>query len=155
MSMLYYRANNIAKEKLVKADTKNGGCGFCDPAQIKIIGETELFWIIQNRMPYDLFDGVPVEGHLMIAPKAHRTGIAELTAAEKLEYVDLLAKYEAINYSVYSRGIGNVTRTAGHLHTHLLLLQRKRVSALLYLSKPYMVVHPGRFRKAEPAKIQG
>ncbi len=154
VSIVYYRKHNKQKEAILKADSTKGlGCAFCDTSQIEVVGETQHMYIIQNRMPYDLFDGVRVEGHLMVAPKAHRDSLSEFTDIERQEYFEVLATFEAQNYTIYSRGIGNKTRTAHHVHTHLMLLQRDRVKALLYLKTPYLVLHPGRFHKSN--KVQG
>jgi diadenosine tetraphosphate (Ap4A) HIT family hydrolase len=153
--MLYYRANVKHREKLQHQDiAQKRSCPFCDVNQLEDIPEeNSTMRVIRNRKMYDLFEGVKVEDHLMITPKHHRENFASFTKAERDDYFSLLASYESNGYSVYSRGVGSKTRSIKHLHTHLLLLTTPRVKAMLYLDAPYMVLHPGRFKKVN--KIQG
>lgn len=139
--MLRTRKSIKLSSKLDKDDKTGGGCPFCaDTASRSIISENELFYIIQNRVAYDFFEGVPVLDHLMAIPKRHITTLADMTDAEKVEYVTLLGEYENKDYAVYSRAVESGIRSVEHVHTHLLKNPGKRVSWQLYIEKPYIVL---------------
>ncbi len=121
--------------------TQKRDCQFCDISQVEnVVDETPTMRVIRNHFPYDNFEGVVVHDHLMVIPKQHRVSLTEFTKGEKLEYIDILAKYEADEYSVYSRGGKVQTRSVEHLHTHLLNMPGKRVGVLLFISKPYLML---------------
>ena len=92
-SLRLYKSDKLAKKP----------CPLCDTSQmVDIIEEGKHMRIIRNRDGYDMFEGVPVQDHLMITPIKHRTSLAEFTPAEAVEYIHLVGKYESGDYSVYS-----------------------------------------------------
>lgn len=107
---------------------------------MSVAHESDLFYVINNRVAYDYFEGVPVRDHLMVIPKRHIQTIADMTNAEKIEYVTLLGEYERKDYAVFSRAVQSSIRSVAHVHTHLLKIPGKRVSWLLYIEKPYLVL---------------
>jgi diadenosine tetraphosphate (Ap4A) HIT family hydrolase len=102
--------------------------------------------VLYNRTSYDLFEGIPVREHLMLIPKLHHVAMDTLSATERKEYIDLLCKYEAAGYSMYGRALTNMERSMEHIHLHLLKLDGRRVRNLLYIDKPYLLLH-GKQRK--------
>jgi ATP adenylyltransferase len=102
-------------------------CFLCAAARSKrddlhhIVERGRVAFAILNRYPYS-------NGHLMIAPRAHRGSLAELTDEETLEIMDLTRKMQrALDRSVRPHGYNlgmNLGRVAGagllgHVHLHL------------------------------------
>lgn len=81
--------------------------------------------VIRNRTKYDYFEGVPVEQHLMVIPRAHRTSLSEFTDEEVLEQARVTGRYEKLGYHVFARGMGTKTRSVAHQHTHLIKITTK------------------------------
>lgn len=120
--------------------TEKRACQFCDMSQVEdIIAESPTMRVIRNHIAYDNFEGVVVHDHLLVIPKKHRRSFQEFTQKEKLEYVDIIAPYEAKDYSVYTRGADVQTRSVQHFHSHLLQLPGKRVHSLFFFEKPYVM----------------
>jgi ATP adenylyltransferase len=115
---------------LVKDDAGGGGCFLCAAANATseaekrdrlVLWTTDLSVVLINRYPY-------TNGHLLIAPKAHKADLEELTEAEQLdlqrqttEAVGLLKR--AMSPQGFNIGI-NIGRCAGaglpgHLHQHV------------------------------------
>lgn len=98
--------------------------------------------VIPNRVFYDIFEGRRVIDHLMITPKRHVETLKDFTKEEKVEMMDIAGEYEAKGYNVYARGMGSITRSVKHQHTHLLKIDNDRKAKLyLYIGKPYLVIH--------------
>ena len=86
-----------------------------------VLWRSELVLACLNRFPY-------TNGHLLIAPNAHKSELAELSEAEMLELMQMLAKGQralgrALNPQGFNVGI-NLGRCAGaglpgHLHFHI------------------------------------
>jgi len=106
---------------------KETGCIFCTkPAQSRdkenfILYRGETAFIIMNYYPYN-------NGHLMIVPFRHTADIYNLTAAEKLELMNLLAlSRQALTKTMSPHGFNigmNLGEVAGagvkdHLHFHI------------------------------------
>jgi ATP adenylyltransferase len=102
------------------------GCLFCvlpglgDPEALIVERGRHVFAVL-NRYPYS-------NGHVMVAPLAHRGTLPELTGEERLELMDLAARLESALRAEYSpNGLNaglNLGRCAGagvpgHLHLHL------------------------------------
>jgi ATP adenylyltransferase len=77
--------------------------------------------IVMNRYPYN-------NGHLMVCPYRHIAGIGRMTAAEKLESMELVSEaIEALKKKVRPHGFNvgiNLGTAAGaglkeHVHTHV------------------------------------
>ena len=105
------------------------GCIFCDlPAEDRghdrdnlILHRGKLSFVIMNRFPYN-------NGHLMVVPYQHTGSLERLSAEERLELMDLVARSVAVlqrAFSPHGFNIGmNLGRTAGagideHLHFHI------------------------------------
>lgn len=116
-------------------------CPFCDRATLKkAIRTTSSAYVVPNLTYYDIWEGHDVEDHLLVIPKRHVKSMKELTETERLEIIDLVAEYEAHNYSMYARGVGSVTRSVEHQHTHLIKMSPKRPRFAMFLRRPYFLL---------------
>lgn len=102
------------------------GCLFCDlrglgDAEALIIRRGAHVFAVLNRYPYS-------NGHVMVAPYAHKATLAELDAAERAELMDVAATLEQalrVEYAPHGLNAGlNLGKCAGagvpgHLHLHL------------------------------------
>ena len=110
-------------------DINKQGCIFCDLPRDKpennrknlILFQGEKGFIIMNKYPYN-------NGHLMVVPYQHTDTMEKLSAAERLELMDLLQKsIDALNRCCSPHGFNvgmNLGRVAGagideHLHFHI------------------------------------
>lgn len=92
-----------------------------DDAENLVLWRSDLTLACLNRFPY-------TNGHLLIAPGAHKSDLAELSDPEMLELMKMLGKSqralkETINPQGFNVGI-NLGRCAGaglpgHLHFHI------------------------------------
>ena len=111
------------------ADTGAGtltssGCVFCELEarnEALVLHRGSLCYVILNLYPYN-------NGHLMVVPNRHIADLAETTAEERVELIDLTRVSEmalAEGYRPDGVNVGiNLGRTAGagileHLHVHL------------------------------------
>jgi ATP adenylyltransferase len=113
-----------------KPQTTDDGCFLCravagtgaeeDRANL-VVHRTELSVVVLNRFPYN-------NGHLLVAPKAHKATLADLTPDELLDLQLALRKMSGIiekrmNPDGFNVGL-NLGRAAGagvpgHLHWHI------------------------------------
>lgn len=107
---------------------KKTKCVFCVFNELDnvIIERTKLFTIVENKFPYEIWDGYQVAEHLMIVPLRHVDTISDFNTNELREYVSLLAKYEGKGFSVYARSANNQRKTVEHEHTHLISLEESK-----------------------------
>ena len=126
--------------KKYKANNDKSRCPFCTPETVaKSVLTTELCYVVPNITKYDVWELHDVTDHLLILPKRHVTKLQELTDQERLDIMNIAAKYEAKGYNVYARGKNFVKRSQEHQHTHLIKATNKRPWIFFYLSKPYFV----------------
>jgi hypothetical protein len=138
--MLHYRKTISVYRGHNKADTKKDICTFCSEDNIpRITDQNKTMFVIPNRVSYDMFEGRRVVDHLMVIPKRHAETVAEFSDQEKIDQMTIIGEYEAKGYNVYARGVGSVTRSVKHQHTHLIKLIDKRSKAVIYLKKPYVL----------------
>jgi diadenosine tetraphosphate (Ap4A) HIT family hydrolase len=132
-------------QKRYAKQQRTAGCPFCEvdnPAlnpERKVFKETKHATIIANIYPYELWEMVPVEEHLLLVPKRHVGTLTELNAEERADIMNLMCEYETHGYSVYARGVGNVNRSLPHQHTHLIKTNGPKARGSLYLDKPYVL----------------
>lgn len=120
---------------------KTKDCQFCLPETLqKAIRTTKYAYIVANRVSYDLWDNHEVTEHLMVLPKRHVHSLSDLTPEERLDIMNIMAEYEAQNYSVYARGIDSPQRSQRHQHTHLIKSSNKPIRASFYLRRPYFLI---------------
>jgi len=141
--MLHYAKTRRKYASHNKSDRAKNLCAFCGDENLesRLVEKTKTMRIIPNRVSYDIFEGLRVEDHLMIVPIRHVEGIAEFTDQEKCEMTDLLGKYEQLGYSMYARGVGSISRSVKHQHTHLIKLSNTLPKFSLYMRKPYILIH--------------
>lgn len=120
------------------------GCAFCqfeiNQAE-DIVLATSHFLVVKNLFQYDIWDGCPVQEHLLVSPRRHVVSLADFTPDEKLEYVNLISKYESKGYSLYARSDLDNTKSVPHQHTHLIRLEPKRLRAMVYLHAPHVLLY--------------
>jgi len=145
--MLHHRRNMKRYKHFMQSDKQQPiDCGFCDVNQMaEIIEENATMRILKNRVPYDVFETLVVEDHLLIIPKAHKCDFGEFDEQENLDYMAFVASYQDKNYNIYVRAPRSSTRSIKHIHSHLLLMPGRKLKSLLYLDKPYLVLHERRF----------
>ena len=139
--MLHYRKTIQEYKAHNKADRNRQICTFCSEVNgPRITGENETMFILPNRVSYDMFEGRRVVDHLMVIPKRHVETIAEFSDREKVDQMTIIGEYEAKGYNTYARGVGTVSRSVKHQHTHLIKLTDKKSKAVVYLQKPYVLL---------------
>ncbi len=102
-------------------------CLFCQAAQnpgepkFKVLCHTRHALAMMNKYPYS-------NGHIMVVPKRHLSQLEELTKAERLAIMDIVAiGSKALKEALFAAGLNaglNLGRAAGagipgHLHMHL------------------------------------
>jgi diadenosine tetraphosphate (Ap4A) HIT family hydrolase len=129
-----YSAHN-AKDKV------SSGCTLCkEVGQARVVYENDTMFIIPNRVSYDMFEGRRVLEHFMVIPKRHVETLSEFTDEEKIDQMTIAGEYEAKGFNAYARGVGSVSRTVKHQHTHLIKLVNKRSNFVLFAQKPYILI---------------
>ena len=98
------------------------------------------FWVAQNNFPYSVWDGCDVADHVMIVPKRHIEGVHVFTAAERQEFIDIVATYEARGYSFYARPPKSTQKSVAHQHTHLIKNYGKTKKVQFSVEKPYILL---------------
>lgn len=113
-------------------------CQFCEitDKSSQFVTKTKHFKVIKNIFGYSLWDGQKVIDHLLIIPKKHTDNLSNMGSAQKVEYVNLLQRYEKKGYSVYARAPVSVMKSVPHQHTHLIKTTGKPVNFILNLRKP-------------------
>lgn len=138
--MYHFRRTRKHYEQ-AKKTTK--GCPFCDHAEIgyRIEQETKHTYVIRNKTAYDVWEHHRVLEHLLVIPKRHVEAFADLQDAELLEMARLFAAYEQRGFSIYARAGQNRNRSVTHQHTHLIRIASKIPRFLLFVEKPYILLH--------------
>jgi ATP adenylyltransferase len=111
----------------IKGIDEQKGCFLCDavrepdaPDSLIVHREAEAF-VILNRYPYS-------NGHIMVAPTAHKAGLEEISDGEMLSLLRLARRCaQALTRSLKAQGYNvglNIGKAAGaglkdHLHLHL------------------------------------
>lgn len=140
--MYHFRKTRHHYKTHNQADKREGGCTFCNGLAERVIKDTKTMVVVPNRVAYDVFEGRRVIDHLMIIPKRHVETLKEFTEEEKLDMMNLAAEYETEGYNVYARGVGSITRSVRHQHTHLIKIKNNRKARIyLYMSRPYLLIH--------------
>ena len=65
--------------------------------------KTTKEFLIKNRFPYSIWDGQIVVDHLMITPKEHTDNLSGTPDKGKIEYLDIIKKFEDKGYNIYAR----------------------------------------------------
>ena len=140
--MHHYRKTRKEYSRLTRADNASGLCAFCADVGLpqRAVEQTDTMYVIPNRTSYDMFEGLRVDEHLMVIPKRHVETLDDFTDQEKLEAMSIAGNYEKQGYSVYSRGVGSITRSVNHQHTHLIKLRNVRTRIFFFIRKPHILI---------------
>lgn len=139
--MHHFRKSLKTYESHRKSDTSKSDCTLCPGRNIgKILHQGNTMYVLKNRVMYDIFDGRRVEDHLLVMPLLHKESVSEFTAVERQELMDIISEYESKGYGFYGRGVGSLTRSVKHQHTHLIKLVPKRPKFIVVVNKPYVVL---------------
>jgi diadenosine tetraphosphate (Ap4A) HIT family hydrolase len=76
----------------------------------------------------------------MVIPKQHHESLQAFNEAEKLDVMAVIGDYESRGYNVYARGVGSISRSVKHQHTHLIKMADKPSNLIIYARKPYLLV---------------
>lgn len=118
--------------------TDSSLCAFCpiDETSDQFVEGTPYFKVLKNIFPYSLWDGQDVIDHLMVVPLSHTDTISSFSDAEKIDYVNILQKYEMQGYNVYARAPVSAIKTIVHQHTHLIKTHGQAKRFVLSIRKP-------------------
>ncbi len=136
-------ATRSRKEEMIyRAYRKKQNPEICLFCQIKKghrqhILDTRSFRLIRNIFPYSVWDGQKVVDHLMITPKKHVTGLADLSSQEAAELHKLISRYEKRGYSIYARSPESKIKSVAHQHTHLIKTKGKPWDLIFLIRRPF------------------
>jgi ATP adenylyltransferase len=104
----------------------SSACLFCD---LQGLGDSEALVVERSRHVFAVLNRYPYSnGHVLVAPLAHRGTLSELSGEERLDLLDVAARLEEAlraEYAPHGLNAGlNLGRCAGagvpgHLHLHL------------------------------------
>lgn len=139
MSVQRSRREYLVYKRYLEGVDKNA-CIFCDVIKEgkQVSEKTKHFNIIRNIFPYSIWDAQTVDDHLMIVPTKHSDNLSSTTSAEKVEYVDLVSKYEKRGYNIYARAPQSKIKSIPHQHTHLIKTKGDHKKMFFLIYKPYL-----------------
>lgn len=125
-----------------RSKNPSGNCQFCTlaedaPLEGSLIEEHPRFWVVTAKFPYYIWDGAKAGQHLLVVPKRHVDSIAHFDRAERADYIDVLAEWEARGFSLYARAPQSAKKSVVHQHTHLIEVG-KTIKSQFYLAKPFI-----------------
>lgn len=139
--MLHYRKTKMTYKKHNDADAIHQECGFCQAeTHERILQQNDTMFVIPNRVSYDMFEGRKVTDHVMVIPKRHHEDIQSFNDKEKIDSMTIIGDYESRGYNIYARGVGSISRSVKHQHTHLIKLTDKPSRLIIYTRKPYILL---------------
>jgi diadenosine tetraphosphate (Ap4A) HIT family hydrolase len=106
-----------------------------------VVQSTRYFWIVKNIFPFDVWDTAAVKDHLMLVPKRHVDSLKHFNEDEQTSFAKLVGEYDAQGYALYARPRGSAHKTVAHQHSHLIALDQRKKSLLIFLRKPYLLIH--------------
>lgn len=136
--MPYYRSPKVQALYDALISDEQGECPFCklDPTR-NIIEKHSTHYIIENLMPYDLWDLHKVDKHLLLIPVKHVGSISELDDQSRDALMETMCRYESLGYNIYARAAQNKTKSVVHQHTHLIKTSGPKLTGMTYVEKPY------------------
>jgi len=139
--MHHYRKTLKQYSAFNAKDATIAACGLCrEGSGERIIRQNDTMFVIPNRVSYDMFEGRRVKDHLMVIPKRHVETLADFTDQEKIDQMTIASAYEAQGYNVYARGVGSISRSVKHQHTHLIKLVDKKPRFIVFSEKPHILI---------------
>lgn len=117
-------------------------CILCEVDEVdqSFVSKSKYFKIVRNRFPYAIWDYQRVVDHVMLVPLKHTDNLAALSKEARLEFVDLISKYESTGYHVYARATHSDTKSIAHQHTHLIKGHGPTSKMTFYWLKPYVSI---------------
>jgi ATP adenylyltransferase len=114
-------------------------CDFCaiQKGDKQLVEQTKYFKVLHNRFPYSLWDGLDVVDHLMLTPIRHTDTLGNMSPEEKVEYVNMLEKYEAQGYNIYARTPDSKSKSIVHQHTHFIKTTGRPKKIVISFDHPY------------------
>jgi ATP adenylyltransferase len=140
---MYYRSrkNEMAYRKWrAENPHSDDSCVFCKRQEWEIVEESDLTLVVRSNHPYDLWEFRDVQEHLLVVPKRHVESLADLSAEEQVDNMNILGRYELDGYDIYARGDGSLTRTQAHQHTHLIKTEKRAARFGMFAPRPYIVL---------------
>lgn len=136
------RNPKIQKIYAVEMETRDPNkCNFCELGSQRVIGYFATHAVIENLYPYELFDDMIVEDHLLIVPRRHIVGINEFTDEERTDFLDTVSEFEEEGYTLFARAPQNKAKSVVHQHSHLVKpdMSHDPIQSLLYNRAPHVV----------------
>ncbi len=115
-------------------------CEFCDinPSYPQFVSETKSFKVFTNIFPYSTWDSLHTADHLLVIPKKHIDKLADLSASEAVEFMNIIGSYEIQGYNIYARAPQTAVKSIVHQHTHLIKPKPgKPHKFMFYMKRPY------------------
>lgn len=129
--------NPQQNKKQIEENKRN--CPFCAPLDRPSLEETPYNRVIKNKYGYEYWEYMHVADHLMIVPQRHVEKLSQLNDEEKIDTINVIAKYEDLGYNVYARENTSAVKSVPHQHTHLIKTANRKAKIYLYLSRPYFI----------------
>lgn len=136
-----FRGNELSYRRHLSSITSKKCC-FCDfkSKPSEVVEEYDFFWVTINLFPYNVWENMGVDSHLMIVPKKHTRKMEDFSKKEIIQYMKIVSSYESRGYSIYSRSPNNKAKTIPHQHTHLIKTLPTKKSWIFYARKPYLLI---------------
>jgi diadenosine tetraphosphate (Ap4A) HIT family hydrolase len=132
------RKEEVTYKNYLRTIDRNA-CQFCDIDENspQLLKDYKYHRVIKNIFGYSIWDGQKVVDHLMIIPKRHTDNLSQKSDQEKIEYVDLVRKYESRGYNTYSRAPSSAVKSVIHQHTHLIKTIGQSKNFVFMMRKPF------------------
>lgn len=139
MTAIRSRKEDLKYKKYLKSKNKDE-CVFCPikRGDDQLKEQLKFFKVIRNIFAYSVWDSQNVEDHLMIVPNEHTDSFSKMTNEQKIEYFDLLNKYEKLGYNIYLRAPNSTIKSIVHQHTHLIKTGGDLKRFVLFIRRPYL-----------------
>lgn len=141
--MYHFRSTKRRYNEMNKEVAQTGQCPFCrhESGIDQAIFSNDHVFVIPNRVKYDIFEGRRVLEHYMIIPRRHVETLDALTDDERVAVMQIAGDYERRGFNVYARGVGSITRSVKHQHTHLIKVDNNPTKWYVFINKPYFLFH--------------
>ena len=112
-------------------------CTLVRDGSAQVVEARQHCLVIKNRYQYDNWDNYGVIDQLMVIPRRHVEAFHKLSPEEQQDCLAAITDYEAKGYSFYGRAASAISKSVVHQHTHLIKIDDKQKSVMIYLRKPY------------------
>jgi len=134
------RKSHRSYQKHLKSIPSSIDCEFCiiSLEYPQFIESTEYFKVFQNIFPYSTWDMMRTEDHILVVPNQHTDKLSDLGTDERLDFMEIISRYELDGYNVYARAPKSSVKSVHHQHTHLIKTRGKPQRFMLYAKRPYI-----------------